>query len=316
MTARESNHGKVSKCYTAVGDCAMETSGSLHPHLIAGASDFSAPRRVAANPGTQLTLDLWSLLERAATQDDQPAERLGALSYTAMEAYERCPRRARYHYVFVLPEVSDEAPPQSTEVDGELRPEAKNPARYGRVIHRVLEWIARDRLAGALRPMETLIDEAIEEEEWTPSAAERNRALAAAQSTREYLAEYEPLAIEHRFDVTVDGVALGGYIDLIARDPNGAPVLIDYKTGRTEADHYDLLFALYAYAVRDEHRDVQTRLLRISDEGVVFEAVAPASLDRLRTGIARASAMADEPRPGEQCHYCPYAHNPCDSAPN
>jgi superfamily I DNA/RNA helicase/RecB family exonuclease len=314
VTARESNHGKVSKCYAAVGDWVMETSGSLDPHLIAGASDLSAPSRVPTNPGMQLTLDLWSRLERAATQDAQPAERLGTLSYTAMEAFERCPRRARYHYFFGLPEFSDEPPPQSTEVDGEPRPEVRNPTRYGRVIHRVLEWIARDRLAGALRPIAMLLDEAIEEEEWTPSAAERDRALAAAQSTSEYLAEYEPLAIEQRFDVTLDGVALGGYIDLIARDPNGTPVLIDYKTGRTEAGYYNLQFALYAYAVRDEYRDVQTRLLRISDAGVAFEAVAPASFARLRASVAQASVMADEPRPGDHCQYCPYAHNPCGAA--
>jgi DNA helicase-2/ATP-dependent DNA helicase PcrA len=316
VTARKDRSGKASTCYTAVGEWATETSGSLDPHLIAGDSDSSAPSRVPAIVGAQLTLDLWSRLERAAAHDDRPAERLGALSYTAMEAYERCPRRARYHYVFGLPEFADEAPPQYTEVDGEPRPEARDPARYGRVIHRVLEWIARDRLAGALRPFATLLDEAIEEEEWMPSDADRERAIAAIRSASNYLADYEPLAVEHRFDVTLDGVALGGYIDLIARDPNGAPVLIDYKTGRTAAEHYDLQFALYAYAVREEYSDVQTRLLRISVNGVAYEAIVPASLDRLRDGIARASVMADEPRPGDQCRYCPYAQNPCDAAPN
>jgi RecB family exonuclease len=149
-----------------------------------------------------------------------------------------------------------------------------------------------------------------------PSDADRERAIAAIRSASNYLADYEPLAVEHRFDVTLDGVALGGYIDLIARDPNGAPVLIDYKTGRTAAEHYDLQFALYAYAVREEYSDVQTRLLRISVNGVAYEAIVPASLDRLRDGIARASVMADEPRPGDQCRYCPYAQNPCDAAPN
>jgi superfamily I DNA/RNA helicase/RecB family exonuclease len=315
LTARESRYGKASTCYTAVENWATGKSGSLDPHLIAGASGSSVLSRVPADPGTQLSLDLWSRLERAAAHDDRPAERLGTLSYTAMEAYERCPRRARYHYVYGLPEFSDEAPPQSTEVDGEPRPEARNPARYGRVIHRVLEWIARDRLAGASRPIATLLGEVIEEEEWAPSAAERDRALAAIRFASEYLADYEPLAVEQRFDVTLDGVALGGYIDLIARDPNGAPVLIDYKTGRTAGEHYDLQFALYAYAVREKYSDVQTRLLRISDDGAAFEAIVPASFDRLRDGIARASVMADEPRPGDQCRYCPYAHNPCDAAP-
>jgi RecB family exonuclease len=109
---------------------------------------------------------------------------------------------------------------------------------------------------------------------------------------------------------------LTGFIDLLAHDPTGRPAIVDYKTGRSAGEDYALQFALYAYAVRNEYPAAQTLLLRIGDDGAAFEPVVPAEPAALRAAIARAKTMeTDEPRPGAQCSYCPYAHDICQAAP-
>jgi RecB family exonuclease len=125
-----------------------------------------------------------------------------------------------------------------------------------------------------------------------------------------------PIDAERPFEVDVDGVRLGGFIDLIARDSAGTPVIVDYKTGQTPGQQYALQFALYAYATREEFPNSAARVLRIGGDGAAFEAIVPATEEQLRRAVASARTMeSDEPRPGPQCTYCPYAHNVCAAAP-
>jgi DNA helicase-2/ATP-dependent DNA helicase PcrA len=267
-------------------------------------------------------LDLAETLRRLGAQIERAAlppaaaDRRGTLSYTAIALNEACPRRSRYHYVFGLPDLRDEAAPLPPEDDG--REQARfDPARFGRVVHLVLEAIALARIAEREPQIESYLDDALAAENCSGDVTLRAQAQRAVASASAALSEFSPLAAEERFDVEIDGVALGGYIDLVARDSRGRLAVIDYKTGTTPGEHYAEQFALYLHAAGLRYREAaDTLLLRIGGESSTFETIEPASPATLAKAIAAASSMAsDEPRPGPQCSGCPYAHDVCDAAP-
>jgi DNA helicase-2/ATP-dependent DNA helicase PcrA len=244
-----------------------------------------------------------------------PPQRRGTLSYTAIALHDACPRRSRYHYVLGLPDLGDEA--AGIPGEGDHREAARrDPARFGRIVHRVLESVALARIAGQEPTIDRYLDEALEEEDAATDAPLRTDALRAVNAAVQALSDLTPEAVEQRFDVAIDGVALSGYIDLLARDAQGRLAIVDYKTGVTASEHYAMQFALYRRAVGARYPErAETLLLRIGLDSASLEAVAPASEQALSAAIAEAEAMDnDEPRPGIQCRTCPYAAGVCDAA--
>jgi superfamily I DNA/RNA helicase/RecB family exonuclease len=317
VTGRKSKTNAVSKCFTAVETWAREISGSSEPHRITSPIERPIGLRplVGAVVDGDLALKLSARVLRSAAASIVPVERRGALSYSAMELYERCPRRARYHYVLGLPDLTDEASSAHVGDEGKMR-ETKDPARYGRVIHRALELLTVRRLSGDELAPDTALAEALDEEEWEPSDDERRRAWKAIDDAVACLKSLLPIDAERPFEVDLDGVRLAGFIDLIASDNDGTPMIVDYKTGQTPGQHYALQFALYAYAVRTEFPNSAARVLRIAADRASFEAIVPATEEQLRRAVASARTMeSEEPRPGPQCTYCPYAHSVCAAAP-
>jgi RecB family exonuclease len=262
----------------------------------------------------QLTHRLEAQLAREAVAPE-PASRRGLLSYTAIALHEACPRRSRYHYVLGLPDLSDEAPALPGEGDHRESPR-RDPARFGRVVHLVLESVALARIAGKPPDVEFALNAALEEEECAGDTALRDDARRAVDAALSALSRFTPVAAEERFDVEIDGVPLYGYIDLLARNAAGELMIVDYKTGTTPSEHYAMQFALYQRAIRERYPEAaQTLLLRIEANRAALEAVVPASHDALAAAIAAAHSMdSDEPRPGAQCRTCPYAQNICDAA--
>jgi len=172
------------------------------------------------------------------------------------------------------------------------------------------------RIAGADLALDSALAEAVDEEGWEPSDDVRERAHNALADAATCLQTLVPIHAERQFEIDIDGVRVGGFIDLIAHDQRGSPIIVDYKTGATPAEHYALQFALYAYAVRDEFPNSVARLLRIGAAGASFEPIISATDDQLRRAVVSASSMqTDEPRPGPQCTYCPYAYTVCSAAP-
>lgn len=334
VTGRRTGASRISACFSAVRDWATGRSGSADLHGFAAAGFGEPPRASLHDPAAVAhsasdpvtahgSIAERSRIERALTARKQRrvnalaqhVERRGSLSYTAMELHDRCPRRARYHYVLGLPDLSDQAAVLEVETDNEPR-ENRDPARYGRVIHRVLELLARARIAGVSREPDAALREACDEEAWATTVEERAVARAAVTAAAHCLTVLEPIAAEREFAVDIDGVRLAGFIDLIGRDPDGTIVIVDYKTGRTAAQHYALQFALYRRAVLPEFPFAASRLLRIGTQGATFESVTPATAQDLREAVARSRTMdSDEPRPGPGCAYCPYAHDVCSAAP-
>ena len=318
VTGRLKGKSSFSSCFKAVHEWAVARSGTIDPHeILCGSSADREQNKAAADRDlAQLQLDLSARFERAAALANAGAvaERSGRLSYTAMELYERCPRRARFHYVYGLPELTDDAPAAIIDADGQQR-ETRNPARFGRAVHLALELIVKARMSGLERSIGDAVDEGFASENWEPTATERATLITAVERAVVQLASLSPIDAERRFDVSIDGVGLGGYIDLLATDAFGKTLLVDYKTGSTEGHHYGIQFALYAYAVRDQFANPETRILRIGEDDVRFESVTAASEESLKEAVTRAKTMtSDEPRPGQQCTYCPYAGDACDAA--
>jgi len=112
------------------------------------------------------------------------------------------------------------------------------------------------------------LNEALSEEDWEPTTAELSAASVSFGNAQARLSELTPLDAERQFEVWIDGTRMGGYIDLLASDRNGKSIIVDYKTGRTGAEHYALQFALYQYASKEEHPDASCRVLRISESAL------------------------------------------------
>lgn len=272
-------------------------------------------QRSVDGPGPrQLLRRLEAQFAREAMPVAQP-EWHGPLSYTAIALHEACPRRSRYHYVFGLPDLSDDAPANGPEEGRE--PSRRDPARFGRIVHYVLERVALAHIAWEDPMIDHYLDDAMDDEGCPGDLQIRAQAHGAVKSALPALRGLTPVGAEERFDVEIDGVALNGYIDLVARDANGRLVIVDYKTGSTPAEHYAMQFALYLRAVGEHYTEgADTVLLRIGLESAALEPVAPASTSALSQAIAAARRMErDDPRPGIQCRTCPYALVACDAAP-
>ncbi len=315
VTGRTDRYGNRSTCIEAVADWIERKGHGAAAHgLAVPAGEDNGLAAAAAEPlDDQMRRLLQARVERLVRPETTVPLRTGTLSYTAIEAQERCPRRARYQYVLGLPNLEDDAPAPGLEGADPDR-EIRHPARYGRIVHRVLELDALARIERSERELSRFVAEAVEQEEGTE--AEATAAERAARAALAILEPYEPVDAERRFALEIDGVALGGYIDLLARDATGRLVVIDYKTGQTPSAHYALQFALYAKAVADAFAEVpRTVLLRITSDGADAEEVEPATDSALHAAIAPAQTMeSDEPRPGPGCRLCPYAHDVCAEA--
>src|SRR5438309_46033 len=224
------------------------------------------------------------------------------LSYSAITAYQDCPRQYWYRHVQRLPVV------QSAE------------AVHGVILHEVL------RRAGELRRKGGAITGAqlktIHNEVWKVTSFPDPRRVPVFK--RNGAAELEayragggldavPAYLEHAFDVAVDGWKLRGVIDRIDRTEGGWRI-IDYKSGRPIARRRrDLQVALYALgatsALRLDHLELEVVYLagggsvRVDKvDGLVHEAEVEGT--QVAEGIR---AGRYQPRPERRrCRLCPY----------
>jgi len=313
----------MSTCLQAVFNWVESLGVDPAKHRLLAPDESIAVHEPAPTVLPAITIDdierLRERIARRATLVAEPVQRRGPLSYSAIETYQRCPRQARYRYVFRLPDLTDGAPaPASIGLDslasGGDR-DGRDPALFGRVVHKILEYDVQARIAVAPTDWPQFVADAIEAEagETEDVAAIDAVARLAAQA----LGAYTPLAAEWRFTIPIAGVTMGGYVDFIGRDERGMLTLIDYKTGYTASDHYALQFALYAHAVEQAWQETpRCVLLRITDRTVQIEDVVPSSLGSLVETINASARMdRDEARPGQHCRLCPYAHDVCDAAP-
>ncbi|HEX6844712.1 MAG TPA: ATP-dependent DNA helicase [Actinomycetota bacterium] len=227
------------------------------------------------------------LREREAGDDEAEGVRVPTtLSASGLMDYARCPKRFYWSSVRPLPRFSGPA------------------ARIGTDVHR---WIER-RASGQGRLLETddAVDLTQEELAGDPGRVERLR--QAFLESR--FADVTPLFAERAFLLRVGGFAVGGRIDAIYGEPDGPWEIVDWKTGRGDADPLQLeLYGLacveiwgkapedltlsYCYLARDEIVS-----LPMGDPDEVRARVAD-SLERIGAG-------AFDPTPGSWCGYCDF----------
>ncbi len=174
-----------------------------------------------------------------------------ALSYSSIGDYRECPRRFEYRTLWRMPPI--------------FSPEGW----YGERLHKALFSLGQLRLGG--KP----IDNALVADVWTAeweSAGDRGRVKGLREQGLEMLQNYiaSPLwadsaidVVEHSFRLPIGGGGnwlLTGKVDRIDFDPNGAPVVVDYKSGRpgdAEAVRASLQLKIYARVAMEKY-DVDT----------------------------------------------------------
>ncbi len=208
---------------------APDTLGTVLPH--AALSPAGRPR--AGAPGTALP-DAPAVLPAAPARPRPTPQRL---SYSALGAYARCGYRFYLERVLGLARVP---PPAPDEFPGGGTVGGLDPLVRGSLVHRLLEEL--DFARPAAPALDTVAEVA---EAWgvAPSREELEdvRALVAAFVTSplcDRLARARRTRSEAPFSFTLDvaggGPLVTGFLDVVATEPDGGVLIVDYKSDRLE----------------------------------------------------------------------------------
>ncbi len=266
---------------------AAALAGPATPDLVAalGPGDRASFDELAADQ-RQLALHL---REREAADDrpDDPAGRAPrALSASGLMDYARCPKRFYWTSVRPLPRFSGPA------------------ARIGTEVHR---WIER-RSSGQGRLLEPddTVDLTHEELAGDPGRVDRLRQAFLASR----YADVTPLSAERPFMLRLGAFAVSGRIDAIYGDADGAWDIVDWKTGRADADPLQLeLYGLAAVEIWGKRPDQLTlTYCYLARDEVVSIPMGDPDEVRARVGASVESigAGAFEPTPGSWCGFCDF----------
>lgn len=233
------------------------------------------------------------------------------ISFSAIAAFETCPRLARYRYRLHLPGLRETAP-RFVGLD-DTPGFATSSARAGSLAHRALERWGRAQIDRRSIDIGAAFEMAFPEFTDITEIAAR-AARANAEHAVEALATYEILDVEATFSELFGGTTVEGAIDLIARDSAGRIVVIDYKTGRTAGEHYRLQLALYRSVAtrRYPDNDVDAAILRLTPQAATFERAESMSHAEIAHAVAEVGLLeSDEARVGAWCGSCVYREAPC-----
>jgi RecB family exonuclease len=227
------------------------------------------------------------------------------LSYSSINTYETCPAKYRFQYEERLPTGSSPA------------------LTFGDVLHRTL-YRFHDRPVPVAPSLPDLLE--MLEDEWSGTGfLDESEQRLYRDHARQILTDYHrtnadsfriPAALEFRFTVDVDGIALNGMIDRMDRIPGGGYEIIDYKTNRRlppkAVVDRDLQLSLYYLAAREiwgiEPERLTLYYLLPGQRMSTFRT--PADADDLRRRIAtvaeRIEAGMFEPRQNPLCDWCDF----------
>jgi ATP-dependent DNA helicase UvrD/PcrA len=230
-------------------------------------------------------------LVRARTGDDEAPAAPSSLSVSSLLTYERCPKMFFYTVVRPLPRRPSEA------------------ARIGTEVHRWIELQSRGQ--GALFEVEERPDFAPDE---TGAGPVRTIPALKERWKESRFSGVTPLFTERPFMLVIDDFVIGGRIDAIFGDRDGAWEIVDYKTGGVASPDdpvAGLQLDIYALACQELWgKDPSELTLTYAYIGAGEEASRsspPASEVRERISrTLRSLAGSFEPTPGEQCRYCDF----------
>jgi RecB family exonuclease len=227
------------------------------------------------------------------------------LSYSSINTYETCPAKYRFQYEERLPTASSPA------------------LTFGDVLHRAL-FRFHDRpvpVAPSLEELQGFLDDEWSDEGYRDPGEESLYRDHARQVLTDYYRENSaqfriPAALEFRFTIEVEGVALSGVIDRMDRIPGGGYEIIDYKTGRRLPPQaridQDLQLSVYYLAAKEiwgiEPEKLTLYFLLPGQRMTTTRTAADA--DALRRRIAtvseRIAAGKFEPRQNPLCDWCDF----------
>jgi ATP-dependent exoDNAse (exonuclease V) beta subunit len=232
-----------------------------------------------------------------------PPPAVRSLSYSALEQWRRCGYRFYVERVLGLPQ--DDAPARRSGgggLEGRVR---------GTLVHEALEELDL-RGADPHRDAERLIAAAAARHGVVPAAAEREQLAAlvagfTAMPLARRVATAHRVRREHPFALPLGDALLTGVVDVLAEDPDGTALVVDYKTDRVApgADLHELVerdygvqrraYALAALAANHPAVDVAYAFLERPDEPVVTRFTTD-DAERLR---AKLHALAHGALAGE-----------------
>ena len=286
---------------------APATIGTVLPH--AALSPAGRPR--AGAPGTALP-DAPAVLPEPPPRARPAPQRL---SYSALGAYARCGYRFYLERVLGLPRVAPPPPDEVAQADAVVEVGADEVTRVeevvggldprvrGSLVHRLLEDLDYARPAP---PAVEAVAELAAEWGLEPTAAELEdvRGLVAAFARSPLcarLASARRTRKEAPFSFTLDpaggGPLVTGFIDVVAREPDGGALIVDYKSDRLEgaapADVVErdyatqrLVYALAALRDGAPSAEVAYCFLERPDEPVTATFTDPSALTEKLAGLA------------------------------
>ncbi|WP_426560265.1 RecB family exonuclease [Angustibacter sp. McL0619] len=252
------------------------------------------------------------------TAADAPTALRAALSPSRAADFMHCPLLYRFRVVDRLAEAPSPAAVRGTVVHSVLErlfdlPAGERTVEAARGLLRP-QW---EGLVEANPELATLFpdDDGAALAEWLGSADE----LVARWFDLEDPTRLEPAERELYVETTLDdGLVLRGYVDRLDVAPTGALRVVDYKTGRSPSEHFEIkaLFQMRFYAlVLWRTRGVVPRLLQLVylGDGQILR-YEPDEADLLATerkvkalwaAIERAAATGDwRPNRGRLCDWC------------
>lgn len=229
------------------------------------------------------------------------------LSYSSINTYETCPAKYRFQYEERLPSTPSPA------------------LSFGDSLHQAL-YRFHNRAVPVAPPLEELheiLDAVWVSEGFTNGSEERTYRehghQVLAMYHRENAPSYRiPAAMEHRFQIEVEGVTVSGVIDRMDRIPGGGYEVIDYKTNRRLPPQAvidrDLQLSVYHLAAK--------QVWGIEPERLTLYYLLPgqrmsttrtaADIDELRRRIVtvaeRIEAGKFEPKQNPLCDWCDFQH--------
>jgi hypothetical protein len=231
------------------------------------------------------------------------------------------------------PHEADEEPLAPAPAAGPAHGAREARLGFGRTVHGLLEWSARN---GWAVPDHERLTAALSAEGAQPAAADAAGALVSAWLDSELLAELRAAGASFRpevaFRVRLGETVLRGSIDLLASIPGEPPLVIDYKTdsqvaGReAELDEaYALQRSLYALAVGEATGagSVASAYVFLQEPGAPLRSLldeGAIAAGRERIGELVERIRARDFAPTEQphaalCHDCPARPRLCPHPP-
>ena len=229
------------------------------------------------------------------------------LSATGIETYQECPLKFKYRKILHIPEKP------SIHMD------------KGSAIHNVLEWMARENLAGHTPDIGEAIRKA--DEEITSARSKHNdRDYHSVKSSLEGIinnyAKWEKessntlVEPEAEFTVHIDGMTYSGKIDRVEKNPDGKYEIVDFKTGSTvvtkEAIKVLPQANIYAIAAKEKYGSLPAKISLVylaKKTSRIYEVTD----ESLETGIGVTKDCAKNivneqfnATPGEHCTRCSY----------